>query len=399
MRPFARLREATDAIAVDSALARFGAVISLLHTLTAVAWFRLKHVAALVTSDDVVCWPLFPGCASVRAALSPGLVRQLVAIYAGLGVAAAVAFLKRRPRAGMATLVAGCAVGVFVHALDYRMRLNQTYMLGGVTLTFVLARDRRRAIAALIVAFYVAAGLLKTNREWLSGAALYAKPWLVPESLVPASCAWVLVLELVVVFGLLAHRRSVRRFALAQLGLFHLVSWTVVGWYYPVLMAGLLAFFVLTDDAPVTFADLRAAPGSAARVVAAFAGLQLVPAFFRGDAALTGEGRLFALHMFDARVTCTGGAVAHAGGEERTYALVAEDSDVRSKCDPIVILAHAERLCREPWARAPGVRLDVRVDARRASDGAPRGLVRIDDVCARPPAYAVFRENPWIVAR
>lgn len=403
MRALARLRDATDAIADDVALSRFGAVLGGLHALTAVAWFRVKNVAALVTSDDVVCWPMFPGCANVRTALTPGLVRQLVAIYAGLAVAASVTFLRRRPRAALVTLVAACLFGAFVHALDFRMRLNQTYMLAWVTLVFVLAREKRRALAFLIVAFYVAAGLLKTNREWLSGAALYARPWLVPESLLPASCAWVLVLELVVVLGLLAPWRTLRLFALVQLGLFHLVSWRVVGWYYPVLMAGLLSFYVLTEDAPVTLdvrKDLRWPPGSAAIVVFLFGAFQLIPACYRGDAALTGEGRLFALHMFDARVTCTGGAVVHAPwGEERTYPLVAEASDVRSKCDPIVILAHAKYLCHAPWARASGVRVDVRIDAKRASDVAPRPLVRLDDVCTNAPDYTVLHENPWIVAR
>ncbi len=389
-------------IADDPVLARYGAMLGLLQAVTAIAWLDLKHVARLLTGDDVVCWPFFPACDVVRAHLSPSLVRQLVAVYAGLGVAAAVAFLMRRA-AGLGTLLASASVGAFVHALDYRMRLNQTYMLAWVVLVFALARDTRKALTALLVAFYVASGVLKLGPEWLSGRALYARPWLVPDALVPAACAYVVLLEVVLVWGLLSRRRVVRALTLAQLALFHLVSFPVVGWYYPVLMAGLLSLFVLGDGAPVTFAILLEGLGpraSALRVVGVFGALQLVPACFRGDAALTGEGRLVALHMFDAKVSCEGGAVVRAGARAPvTIPLVAEGSDTRSKCDPIILLAHARLVCREPWARAPDTRVSVEVDAKRATDPAMRPLVRIPDVCAHAPDYALLRENAWIVAR
>jgi hypothetical protein len=149
-------------------------------------------------------------------------------------------------------------------------------------------------------------------------------------------------------------------------------------------MLGLLSIFLIGE--PIPFRSLRAA----LPFLIPFAFAQLVPAFFRGDASITGEGRLFALHMFDANISCTGGAVIGA----QTIPLVAEGSDIRSRCDPIIILAHAKRLCR-----VPGERIDVRVDAKTASDPAMRPLVRIEDICGSPPSYSVLRENPWIVAR
>ena len=381
----------------------YGVVLGALHALTGAAWFSYKDIARLLTSDDVVCWPLFPACEAVRTHLTPGSVRRIVATYMALGVAASISFARKRTLAAVATLLAASAMGTCVYFLDYRLRLNQSYMLAWVVGVFVFARRKVEALSALLVAFYVAAGFLKLTPDWLTGRALYAQPWLVPESLVPASCVYVVVLELVLVWGLLSQRALVRRAVLAQLALFHAVSWPVVGWFYPLLMLGLLSIFVFAEHEHriVTWAVLRGpSSGSLLRVIGLFAAMQLVPAFFRGDAALTGEGRLFALHMFDARVSCTGGAVIRTPGRApRTIPLVAAESDVRSQCDPIVLVSHARRVCKEPWARTEGTVVDVSVDAKRASDPEAMPLVRIADACNVPLAYSPFHENRWIVAR
>lgn len=351
--------------------------------LTGIAWFTYKNVTSLLASDDVVCWPIVP-CEGIRSHLTRTTVRALVAIYIALGASTAISFALRRTRSAIVTFAGACALGTFVYALDYRLRFNQTYMLAWICLAFLFAKKKVETLSWLLAAFYFAAGLLKLTPDWLSGKALYASPLFVPESLVPAACVYVVVLELVVVWGLFHARATIRRAALAQLVLFHVVSWPVVGWFYPLEMLGLLSIFVVGE--PLPYRSMR----DALPFLVPFAIAQLVPALFRGDAALTGEGRMFALHMFDAKVSCTGGAVI--GG--RTIPLVAEGSDVRSQCDPIIVLAHAKRLCRGSNAR-----IDVKVDAKKASDDRLRPLVRIDDLCTAPPSYSVLHENPWIVAR
>jgi hypothetical protein len=225
---------------------------------------------------------------------------------------------------------------------------------------------------------------LKLGRDWLTGAALYAKPWLVPEALVPAACVYVIVLEMVLVWGLLSRRPRLRHAVLVQLALFHVTSFTVVGWFYPLLMFGLLSI-LLFEDRGLEPEERRAFVGTAA----AFAAFQLVPWAFPGDSALTGQGRLFALHMFDARVVCTGGAKVGA----TDVALSSTEDEQRTRCDPIVILARTRQLCRDD-ARA---KIDVAIDARRATDAVARPLVRIEDACRTRPEYAVWRANAWIV--
>lgn len=394
-------------------LRAYAIVLSLLHPLTATAWFKYKHIASLATGEDCVCWPFFPGCEAVRAHLDAGGVRAATVTYGALGLGAAGAFLvrgARAARAGTTLFIAATVLGTFLYALDYRLRLNQTYMLAWVILVFLLARRPARALEATIALFYFWAGTLKVNAEWTSGAALYHSPLFVPPALVPAACVYVLVLELALVWGLFAPWAWVRWMVYAQLVVFHAVSWSIVGYFYPLLMLGLTSIFPLVwiaaPEETLTWRSLRA-DASGRREVLALAGVfslfQLVPCLYPGDTALTGEGRLFALHMFDARVACEGGALLTAAdGQKARAELINPQLDVRTRCDPVVLIAEAQRLCTLLAAQAEPARIarvDVLVDAKRSSDPVMQPLVRARDVCNHPVRYSPWRHNDWIGAR
>lgn len=404
-----RLPFAGSARAIDDspALRAYAVVLSCVHALIGASWFTYKHVATLVTGEDCVCWPVFPGCETVRGALAEEGVRAAVVAYAALGLVAGGLFAGRRPRAGLGAFVGAACLGTAVYALDYRMRTNQAYMFGWVALALLLARRKTAVLQALVALFYAWAGTLKLNGEWIRGAALYERPYLVPEALLPAACVYVLVLEMVLVWGLFSTRPRLRWAVYAQLLLFHAVSWRVVGYFYPLLMLGLTAIYplvwLLTPGEALTWTrrggdrdDVRAA----GRIAALFSAFQIVPHAFPGDTALTGEGRLFALHMFDARAQCAGGAIlrgASRGGA--TVSLINEHLDARTRCDPIVLLAYAQQLCRNVSTRRDVARVDVAVDARRSSDAAMRPLVRVSDFCRQPIRYSVLSHNEWIETR
>lgn len=387
------------------ALRAYAVVLSLLHALTGVAWFTYKNVATLVTGEDAVCWPIFPECERVRAHLSEGIARGAVVGYIAIAIVAAALFASRRRRAAFASFVAASVVGAAIYALDYRMRMNQSYMFAWIVVAFVLAPKKTQVIQALIALFYFWAGTLKLHREWISGAALYAKPYLVPDALVPAACVYVLVLELVLVWWLFAsHPRWARWAVYAQLVVFHAVSWGTVGYFYPLLMLGLTAIYPLVwrrapgdaltfrsvrDDAKVRLAVLATA--------GAFSAFQIVPHLFPGDTAVTGEGRIFALHMFDAKVECEGGAILRgASGPIARAPLINDHLDVRTRCDPIVLVATAKRLCRTIAARSDVTRVDIAIDARRATDARMAPLIHVDDFCATRIDYSPWRHNAWI---
>jgi hypothetical protein len=400
-----------SAIDGDPALRTYAAIASLLHPLTGLAWLTYKHVTTLATGDDRVCWPLAPHCDRVRALLSPALVAGAIAVYMALGAAAALLFaLPRanaaRANAAVATFAVAALAGTALCSLDYRLRFNQTYMLAWVVIAILVAPRKAQVIQALVALFYLWAATLKLNPEWLSGAALYEKPFLVPASLVPAACVYVLVLEMVLIWGLFSPDARWRWAVYAQLLLFHALSWNVVGYFYPLLMFGLTAVYPLVwlraPGETLTLARLRADPGARRAVGGAallFSAFQLAPRLLPGDTAITGEGRLFALHMFDARVECTGGATLRAqDGALSRAALINEHEDARTRCDPIVLVAQGQRLCRLLAQQGDARRVDVAIDAKRVTDERAQPLIHVDDFCHQSTEYSPWHHNAWIGA-
>jgi len=350
----------------DRALQWFGLALALANALTFVYWKDSLPVAQILAPGATpICWPFFSNCYAARV-FSAGTLDALLWGYLAVSVAAALAFAHPRfARIGYWILVALLFYRGFFLFQDYRLRLNQHYMLYWSMLAFLLVPAKRAAIRYLVISFYFWAGILKTNPEWVSGAALAGEsPLLVPTALIPAACAYVVILELVLVFGLLSKRAVWFWGTLAQLALFHLTSWSIVGFYYPLLMVCIVSIFVLDrlirPPPPPQIANARSR--ALARRVAlgallgGFFGLQLLPYAYPGDSAITGEGRFFALHMFDSALECD----AIAAFRKR----VARDgSRFRGHRRPA---AHAAPR-RDPLAARHGLRTLLR-DRSRVSD-------------------------------
>lgn len=408
--PATALRAHWAALAADPAARRYGVGLAALHLLVFVHWSVATPAHLLISNASApVCWPFFEACARLRV-LPPALARVPLLLQALCAIAAGLAFLSaRHPRLGGPLLAAATAIYWTVLAQDFRLRMNQHLMLSWVCAVFLLLPARRRALPVLLVAFYVWAGALKLDADWLSGASLRGRrPWLLPEALLPASLWYVAALELVIAPLLLARRPWLRWAALGQLALFHVVSWGVVGFFYPLLSLGLLAYFPITWRAPAeagagatpTLSELaRGRAGAAAYgTLALFSLAQLPPLLFPGDPALTGQGRLFALHMFDAPVDCEATVtLRERDGTARTLRLDAP-LPARIACDPIVHLGFARALCEREQTRPDFADLDLRLRSRRTSWSAGRfvDVVAQAGVCTRPPRYRLWRPNSWI---
>jgi hypothetical protein len=401
------LRRNVAEIDADVALQAFGAALAVTHLLTALLWLRVQPLAAMLApGQDAVCWPFFEQCWAYRS-VDPSAITLAVWGYAALGAVTFVVFAAGgRTRLAWLCLAVATAVKVAFLVQDYRLRLNQHYMALWASLIFLLLPHRRRTLAYLLVAFYVWAGTLKLNLDWLSGAALHGRqPYLVPAGLLPLACAYVVVLELVVAPMMLARRAWLFWPALAQVVAFHLASWGVVGFFYPLLMMALLTIFPLARWIPPpageATADLLALcagrePRTTYAVLGAFAALQLVPWLYPGDATLTGEGRLLALHMFDARIECRATATLHHSGGREERIPIATPLPARIECDPIVYLSLANALCRRYGSRPDFIDLDLVLLARRASEPELRTLVDVEGFCDARPTYDLWRHNPWI---
>ncbi len=389
-------RRADEEIAADPAMRLYGCALAALHVLAFLHW-RSGHdvVRLLDPRTEPVCWPFFEACHRYRLLDRAGL-EALLHGYAALAAATVALFLPRRTvRAAWWALLALNALKLGILLQDYRLRLNQHYMTLWVSAAFLFVPDRRWLLPRLVVAFYVWAGVLKLDADWLSGAALRGEtPLFVPPDWVPAACAYVVVLELVVAWGLLARRAWVFWPSLAQVLLFHVVSWRIVGFFYPALMAAILAVFPLARLLPAAAVRRPRAPAYA--TLALFSAAQLAPFLFPGDTALTGEGRLFALHMFDASVACRATATLHdRHGGSRTVALN-PFLPSRIHCDPIVYLSLGNNLCRRLASDPDFADLDLVLRARRTREPELRTVVAIDGFCRARPTYDLWRHNAWI---
>ena len=400
------LRRNAEEIAADPVLRAYGCALAFVHVLTFFQWQRGGTLRRILSAGGVpICWPFFEDCHLARV-LGPAGVDGLLWGYLTVAVAALLLFTRRwTAPAGYLVLLALELVKALIIAQDYRLRLNQHYMAFFVALAFLLFPAKRRALQYLIILFYFWAGTLKLNPEWLSGASLYRRQFLwLPEALVPAACAYVVVLETILVFGLLARRPWIFWTTLAQLALFHAMSWPIVGFFYPSLMFALLTIFPLsrlfsTESERPSFARIegRLEPRSTYALLAGFSLLQLVPYVFPGDSAITGQGRLFALHMFDALVVCESHVTFHdAQGGTRRVRVETGRGSARVRCDPIVHFNIARALCRQGAANGRWTDLDLSLRSRRTTDPELRSVIEVEDFCRESPTYDLWRPNPWI---
>ena len=393
-------------IARDDVLRWYGMAMAFLHVVTYLFWTSQRVAGFLHAGAEPICWPLVPECEALRV-LTPAGVTLLLRAYFAAAVGAGLLFAFRPfvPWA-YASLVLVTLVKLGIMLLDYRLRMNQHYMGFFATFAFLAVPGKRDALRVLITLFYVWAGTLKLNWEWMSGAGLYRPMWPFTGAGVVAACAYVIVLELVVSWGLLARRAWIFWAAFVQFLLFHALSWQVVGFFYPLLMFAILTIFpasrlVEPRDPPeglLAALGRGRAPRAVYAIAALFSLLQLVPYAFPGDRTLTGEGRLYALHMFDARPTCVGWAELHHADGTATRVDLKLALDTRIACDPIVYFNRARALCRRRDAGHVAFQdLDLFLTARRTSDGTMRRVIATTGFCARRERYDPFRHNAWIL--
>ena len=390
----------------DDALRWYGAALAFLHVVTYLYWIDQRVVGFLHAEAEPICWPLAPDCHALRVLSAAGVTRLLRAYFAAaVGVGVLFAWKPLVPWA-YASLITVNVVKLAVMLMDYRLRMNQHYMAFAATFVYLLIPGKRPALRVLISLFYFWAGSLKLNWEWISGAGLYRPMWPFSGIGVVIACAYVVVLELVVTWGLLAKRAWIFWAAFAQFLLFHALSWQVVGFFYPLLMFAILAIFPLSRavdprDPPVgllTALWTGRARCSVYATALGFSLLQLAPYAFPGDPALTGEGRLYALHMFDARPICEGWAELHNADGTTTRRDLKLRLDTRIACDPIVYFNRARNLCRQrDLGRIAFQDLDLHLSARRATDGQLRRVIATSGFCARRERYDPFRHNAWIL--
>ncbi|HXT69959.1 MAG TPA: hypothetical protein VN700_09405 [Vicinamibacterales bacterium] len=396
------MRDPFAEIASDPRLQRYAWAILGGHVIVALYFLNTNTLSLLLARNEPICWPHFADCWQIRFdSIEP--IRFLLAGYGVLIVFAGVQLGRAKWRSWWWLLLCANLYLFGLVSLDYRYRANEFYMLFWLNLVFLFSPAKRWSVPLVLVSFYVWAGTLKLNREWMSGAVLYHPLWLIPSGLTAAACVYVVVLEMVMSWGLLARRRSIRLGALAQFALFHVQSLSQIHWFYPALMGTMLYWFLLPEldgnpsDVSIKRLFTGRAPLAGYAVMGTFAAFQLAPHLYRGDPALTGQGRALALHMFQARQICEITGIVHWRDRPPTEIdLRMPTLPPRTICDPIVYFNRIQNICRSRRDDPAFIDVDFIMKVRRTTDPSFRTVVDEAMFCGKNYRYSPVFDNKWL---
>jgi hypothetical protein len=366
----------------------FGAALALTNVITAFYWltsptlFKGVNLAAATT----VCWPFFQNCDISRNFVFENATAFNLSL-GFLGLASILAFFREYLRAGYWFLAVATVLKFFLLFQDYRLMGNYHYMSLTTILLFLLLPDRVATVRMLLPLFYFSAGMLKLNPEWLSGAALL-KDLPGPKFLEYPALVYVVLLELAIVPAvvLFSYKSKPWWFVVINLFLFHVISYSVVGYLYPSIMFCLLSFYFLCP----TEKEIRL-PLISSFALIIFLLLQLNRTFLFPDSNIAGQGRTLALNMLDATPECHSHFIIKTGVLKVILPLELDLTAPRVRCDPIVIHARMRELCRF-YPKISGFDLDVIVETRILTENHFRRVLDLRDVCASPTSVSWLGE-------
>ena len=442
-------------IGSDSSLLIYGFFLSFTHVLTFFFWHNITVIhQTLVKSAHAICWPFIPLCESFRLP-APLLAEVLLFAYLNLSVITAFLFLygtflkmQRHKKARKHYTVPLAYAGFFMLTLlklymffmDFRMMGNYHYMPFVVSFGFLFLRGKKYFIPWLLLCFYVFAGLLKiSNQDWLTGLAFPTQldfPLFFNEDVQQWLCFYVVCLELMGAWFLIPksgtqpkgiafmpHQKksyfrdtypslrkmiNVRNLFLMQFVIFHIMSYFIVGWFYPFMMLCLLTIFPLSS-----FFDSQSQvyyPPNTPIGVGFFLFLSMIimgnllSVFIPGRAGLTGEGRLYGLNMYDAHTECDSQIFLkfYTEGSRERYQVIQgsftgyQQYALRIHCDPYMGYNTVKKLCAYYKANPDFIDLDWFFYSKLRSDLKYTKTVSEKNVCAKNLKISSWKKNPWI---
>jgi len=232
----------------------------------------------------------------------------------------------------------------------------------------------------------------------MSGAALFGDIGLLDIMPLEWATAYVVILELCFSWGLLSKNKKIKYAVLAQFAVFHVYSIQIVGLFYPLVMFSVLSLFLLEDkySTPCEFTFSRLKSAAALVFIGIFVLAQLYPFLMPGKPALTGEGRLFSLNMFDAKAACRHSFLIEGDVDalEKNYDF--NTLGPRIKCDPHLYVELAKNMCASIKQDSATQKLHLYLQSKLTSEPEFKERVHIDDICHHMPSFNAFLPNDWI---
>lgn len=363
-------------IADADALRWLGFLIAFGHIMTFL-YVMPDAVFHLSNSGNPQCWAYFPGC-DVLHVPSKLFWLSYFAGYVALAGVSLYCFFKNKVRAAYFSLLALTAVKTLFLVIDRSFMGNYHFMHLLYSLVFLVFPQKQFSLKILGAWFYLAAGSLKLNIEWLSGAAVGGGPAFLPPILQQWSYAYVVILELIVVWGLFARDSRIRWFAFVQFFIFHVVSFYWVGYFYPVIALSMLMVFPFSWLAGST-EPLVSKPILA--LIATLSVFQALAFISDKDPAIFTHRRLVSMNMYDARSICATNFLLHQEGKVIAYNPDLKPFGVRVRCDTNLVLNQAKNLCKNSRELKLFTSLDVAMLSKRLTDENYTEVFRMSDVC------------------
>lgn len=365
-------------------LSAFG--LASVHVLTSLTWLFSGFHRKLATVTDPVCFPYFSNCDQLYGQFSVSFWAWIFFSYVLLSILSLPFILKLKSENKILIWLAALMVFKFcLLSLDYMNMGNYHYMHLILSLAVIALPYKHFSIYMFVTLFYFAAGLLKFNPEWLSGAALVASSP-IKGPILALGLIWVVILESCLIWLLLLQNRKVSLFLLAQLVFFHGFSWVIVGSFYPLTMLGLLLpiFWDLYKNETFEWPNLNANRFSAIVVYGCgllFLVAQVIPLVSKEDSALDGKKRLLSLNMLDAYTECLPIALLKTSdGAQRQVHVLKSGTGVRIQCDPILFESSLKNICKKTAAQNPTLRFVLY--SKRRTDLRYTKVRDFDNYCA-----------------
>ena len=353
-------------------ISTYGIFLSVSHLLTAFFLYRTNF-----SIDGLVCWQFFSGCQPFTRILFLGLSNALI-IYGALSTICAGLFFLKKQKIAYYLFLTLSLFKIIVQLSDYRFMGNYHYMSNIINFAFLFLPCKKDIIKLFIVLFYMAAGVIKFNLDWFSGAAL-TNPSVLSGRWLILSCAYVVLLELVLSLGLLSKNKKYFYFVLVQVCLFHLFSWHIVGYFYPLIMFSLISIYFLSTETFVFPTQ---------RINLFFVGLflfaQMLPLFFDLNSSLTNKYRVYALNMLDAYSQCETRLFLKNKDSTIEYRPDFSKIVVRLHCDPIFIVQKVHETCDYYKTNANFKDIDFDFQVRRSSEQNNIQQLTLQNVCSHP---------------
>lgn len=376
-----------------------GTIFCLEHLLTILFWLTERPLHWILSpSNTSICWPFFSSCEVFKP--SPLVLNILLILYGLLALSGIIAWWRKKDRLAASILWTLILIKVGIISLDYRLTGNYHYLPTMLAMVFLLIPERRYSLTVSFFIIYFAAGLLKINYQWLNGTAI--NDHIMPSYMTALGVWYVLVLELGLVFFLFAKKDRWFYFLFFQLVYFHLYSWHLTRFFYPVVMLALLGMLLvlrpmvaewsLKESFQTAFKSKQAQI-----LLLVFLILQLPQYLIPGNSALTGEGRMYAMIMYDGRVQCQPHlSIWKKDGSKEELSLQPPWLMTRTQCDPLIYWRLAQKTCEWTKKDSNVIQVDLAIPVRNDKNSEWHSLVSALDVCQKSYSYYSFFPNSWI---